>query len=114
MPSYGNGRRLLGVLYLHHIADQKMGGIATKDFKMLRMLCGEHTLRNATVLTSMRGEIDRVVGEAQELELGTRNYFSRPVLDKGANLFRHTQTVESACNVFRYMKYRHKLNSWRT
>ncbi|KAF8896188.1 P-loop containing nucleoside triphosphate hydrolase protein [Infundibulicybe gibba] len=108
--TYENGKTLSGVLYLHRISDFRMGGISTRNFKMFRELCGEDTLKNVIILTNMWGEVSREVGEARESELATRDIFFKPVLDKGAQLRRHTNTIESAHNVLRYLINNHPLS----
>ncbi|KAF8896190.1 hypothetical protein BD779DRAFT_1494454 [Infundibulicybe gibba] len=92
MSSYENGKKLSGD-----------GGISTRNFKMFRELCGEGTLKNVVILTNMWGEVGKE-------ELATRDIFFKPVLDKGAQLLRHTRTIESAQNILRYLINNHPLS----
>ena len=66
---------------------------------MFRELCGDSALKNTILVTNMWGEVSESVGEVREREL-TTNFF-KPVLDKGAQLARHHNTAESACNIIR-------------
>ena len=66
---------------------------------MFRQLCGDSTLRNVVLVTNMWGEISQGVGEEREEELTTS--FFKPVLDGGARLFRHHNTIQSAHDIIR-------------
>ena len=66
---------------------------------MFRELCGDSTLKNVLLVTNMWGEVALDVGEAREEELATE-YF-KPVLDKGARLARHLNTIGSAHDIIR-------------
>ena len=96
---YEAGSTLAGVIYIYRISDKRFSGIAARNFKMFRELCGDKTLKNVIFVTNMWGEIPLDVGEARELEL-TTNFF-KPVLDKGAQLVRHHNTVQSAHDIIR-------------
>ena len=106
---YEQGVTLAGVLYFHRISDFKMGGISTRNFKMFRNLCGDTTLQNVVIVTNMWGEVSIEVGEAREAELIRENIFFKPVLDKGAQMARHDNTVSSAQNIIRRIIDNHPL-----
>ena len=98
---YQNGKKLAGVIYIHRISDFRMGGISTRNFKMFRELCGDSTLKNVVLVTNMWGEVSKEVGEAREAELAREDIFFKPVLEKGARLLRHDNTVESTQEILR-------------
>lgn len=97
--AYESGSTLAGVIYIHRISDKRFSGISGRNFKMFRELCGDKTLENVILVTNMWGEVTREVGEARENELKT-NFF-KPVLDKGARLSRHHNTIKSAHDIIR-------------
>lgn len=97
--SYEAGSTLAGVIYIHRISDKRFTGISGRNFKMFRELCGDKSLENVILVTNMWGEVTRDVGEARENEL-TTNFF-KPVLDKGARLARHHNTIKSAHDIIR-------------
>ena len=66
---------------------------------MFRKLCGETTLRNVVIVTNMWGGGSRDINEAREREL--RDKFFRPAIDKGAQIARHSNTVQSAHDIIR-------------
>jgi hypothetical protein len=84
---------------MHRISDMRFTGIAARDFKMYRELCGDSTLKNIILVTNMWGVVSKEVGEAREEQL-TANFF-KPVLDKGARLARHQNTAQSAHDIVR-------------
>ena len=74
---------------------------------MFRMLCGENALQNVVIVTNMWGEVDPEVGNRREAEL--RDHFFKPVLDKGARMARHENTVLSAEKIIRLILGNHPL-----
>jgi len=76
---------------------------------MFRKLCGETTLQNVVIVTNMWGEVDPQVGGAREAELMREDIFFKPVLDKGARMARHENTVPSAERVVRLVLNNHPL-----
>jgi len=66
---------------------------------MFRELCGDSTLKNVVLITNMWGDVSEDVGEERESELMTDFY--KPALDKGAQIARHHNTVESAHAIIR-------------
>uniref|UniRef100_A0A0W0EUU7 G domain-containing protein n=1 Tax=Moniliophthora roreri TaxID=221103 RepID=A0A0W0EUU7_MONRR len=100
---YEHKQTLAGVIYLHRISDFRMGGISRRNFKMFRELCGDATLKNVVIVTNMWGEVGRDVGEAREAELMQGDKFFKPVLEKGAQIFRHDNACETACAILLHL-----------
>ncbi|KAG1750745.1 hypothetical protein EDB19DRAFT_2009187 [Suillus lakei] len=101
--SYEHGVRLAGVIYMHRISDCRMGGTSKRNFRTFRKLCGESSLKNVIIVTSMWSEVTREIGEAREAELASMDRFFKPVLEKGARMLRHDGTLESAHTTLRYL-----------
>ena len=95
-----------GILYLHRISDPRMGGISRRNFNMFRKLCGDETLKNVLIVTTMWGLVDPQVGEAREEQLKTYDTFFKPVLDKGAQMARHDNTRQCAQDLVRMIMNR--------
>ena len=98
--SYKAGFKLNGLIYMHRITDRRVGGLSRKNFGMLRKLCGDVTLKNVAIVTSMwdqESSIERAI--AREEELMTDDLFFKPVLDKGAQMLRHDRGIESARDI---------------
>lgn len=99
MARYEKGSKLAGVIYIHRITDRRFSGIAGRNFKTFRELCGETSLKNVVLVTNMWGEVSHDVGEARERELASA--FLKPAIDKGAQMVRHHNTEGSAHDVLR-------------
>jgi hypothetical protein len=98
---YRQGTTLAGILHFHRISGRRMGGISRKNFSMFRKLCGEKALQNLVVITNMWAEVDPQVGDAREAELAGSEISFKLVLDKGARMTRHDNTIFSAENIIR-------------
>jgi len=84
--TYERGIKLSGVLYFHRISDNKMGGVSRRNFNMFRKLCGEETLRNVLIVTTMWGIVPVPQAEAREKELASDDLLFKSVIDKGARM----------------------------
>ena len=90
---------LAGVIFVQRISDIRFTGIAQRNFRMFRELCGEASLKNVVLVTNMWGTVPLDVGEAREMEL-TSKYF-KSALNKGAQMARHQNTEQSAHDIIR-------------
>lgn len=90
---------------MHRISDRRFSGIAGRNFRIFRELCGETSLKNVILVTNMWGEVSIEVGEARERELASN--FLKPALDKGAQMARHHNTEQSAHEVIRRIMTNH-------
>ena len=66
---------------------------------MFRTICGESTLGNVVIATSMWGGDSQDISEARNREL--RNRFFKQALDGGAKMARHHDTIESTHGIVR-------------
>ncbi|KAH9942743.1 P-loop containing nucleoside triphosphate hydrolase protein [Amylocystis lapponica] len=98
---YEKGQMLNGIIYLHRISDNRVGGTAMRNFNFFRDLCGPDALQNSIVVSNMWGEVAPDVGAAREKELVTKDIFFKPALDAGAETFRHDDTVGCAHLILR-------------
>lgn len=86
---------------MHRISDFRVGGVSRRNFSMFRKLCGEDTLKNVVIVTNMWGEVSPEQGAARERELQTDDMFFKPAMDKGAQMVRHINAVESGHAILR-------------
>ncbi|KAK7690432.1 hypothetical protein QCA50_005530 [Cerrena zonata] len=105
--AYEQGVTLSGILYLHRISDPRMGGISRRNFNMFRKLCGDDTLKNVLLVTTMWGIVEPGIGDAREKELATNELLFKPVLDKGAAMVRHDNTLARAQDILRIIMKNH-------
>ena len=84
-----------------------MTGIVGRNFGSFNKLCGEMvgTLKNVVLVTNMWGIVRREIGEAREKGLPS-NIF-KLALDKGAQMVRHHDTVQSAHDIIRMITKNH-------
>ena len=101
LTRYENGSKLSGVIYLHRISDERFTGIAERNFKAFRKLCGDSTLKNVVIVTNMWGEVVWDVGKAREK--GLIDSFLKPFLDKGGQLASHHNTAQCAHDIIRFI-----------
>ncbi|THH21432.1 hypothetical protein EUX98_g8387 [Antrodiella citrinella] len=97
--TYEGGRKVDGVIFVHRISDYRMGGVARKNFRLFRKLCGDDALKNVVIVTNMWGDVSEAIGAAREKELSESDLFFKPALEKGARMARHDNTVASAKSI---------------
>ncbi len=83
-----------------------MGGTSTRNFRMFRKLCGDESLQNVVLVTNMWGQVPLDIGEAREQELKEQDIFFKPVLDEGAQIKRHNNTLASTHEILRSVAFK--------
>ncbi|KAJ1304953.1 hypothetical protein OPQ81_006085 [Rhizoctonia solani] len=100
--NYGQGQILSGIIYLHRITDNRMGGANARTFNLFRKMCGTQTLKNVIIATNMWSNPPTDIQERREQQLQTE--FFRDALDGGARMVRrNTQGRESAHRIIRQL-----------
>ncbi|PPQ66715.1 hypothetical protein CVT24_008816 [Panaeolus cyanescens] len=99
--SHSRNQKLAGVIYLHRILDNRVGGISARSFRLFRNLCGDQSLRSVIIATTMWDKVDEDVALEREEELASKDVFFKPALKKGARLARHSNTLASAQAIIR-------------
>jgi hypothetical protein len=93
---------LSGILYLHSIADRRVGGTAVRNLRVFESLCGADPLKFVFVVTNMWSLLpSRAVGEAREEELQNKAKFFKALVDGGAKFARHLDTEASAHDIIK-------------
>lgn len=98
---FAKRRTLHGVLYFHRITDNRMSGSGLRSLRLFQNLCGTSALKNCVVVTNMWNQIQPEIGTERETELKSKDIFFKPVLDCGAILLRHDNTLASAQDIIR-------------
>lgn len=96
--SYKGDAQLSGVIYLHRISDNRMGGNAMDSYRLFRKLCGNTYMSNV-VTTTMWASVTEPLGSSREREI--ENKYFAGAFQQGARLHRHTDTAESARDIIR-------------
>ena len=98
---------LHGVIYLHRITDEKVGGKARRVFKAFSTLCGNEALQNVAIVTTMwdRPDVEPNLEkhELRERRLSEDPKFFKPAIQKNATMFRHYNTKSSAHKTISYL-----------
>ena len=87
---------LTGIIYLHRISDNRLGGSGLRQMQMFRKLCGEQSMGNIALATTMWSTVNIDDGQRREDELIMQDGFWKRVLEQGASIFRQDRGKESA------------------
>jgi hypothetical protein len=95
---------LTGLLYLHSITQPRASGSIVNSFTWFRQICGQRAFRKVSLVTTFWDKVPEVLsaGDAVNRETqykGTEYWGS--MIDMGAGLERHDDTVDSARNIVR-------------
>ncbi|KAF9035545.1 hypothetical protein BJ165DRAFT_1355421 [Panaeolus papilionaceus] len=89
-----------GVVYLHKISDNRMGGTALSNLSMFQKICGVDAFKRIVFTTTMWGEVDsEQQGIEREIQL-VKNYW-KAMMDKGARTMRFQGDRDSALGIIR-------------
>ncbi|CAE6433778.1 unnamed protein product [Rhizoctonia solani] len=100
--NYGQGQILSGIIYLHRITDNRMGGASARTFNLFRKMCGTQTLKNVIIATNMWSNPPSDKQKSREQQL--QSNFFREALEGGARMFRRdTRGRESAHSILRHL-----------
>ncbi|KAL5336962.1 P-loop containing nucleoside triphosphate hydrolase protein [Aspergillus crustosus] len=94
--TYQQKIRLRGILYLHRISDNRMGGCAQKNLVMFKRLCGPGGIKNVRFITTFWENVEEQDGERREQTLQTTEQFWGFFVNRGAEIRRHMNTSDSA------------------
>jgi hypothetical protein len=84
--TYDDGNLLSGIVYLHRIIDVRMEGPSLKNLRMMKALCGENTLQNVVLATTMWEKVSEGEGLRREEEL--KQNFWKDMIDGGSTVTR--------------------------
>lgn len=93
--SYRDDTLLSGIIYLHPISHNRMDGPSTQNIRMFRKLCGEKSMRNVILATSMWHD-DEPTAQFEDREQALKDDFWKEMIEKGSKVFRYTNTKSSA------------------
>ena len=98
------GLRLSGLLYLHRITDDRVGGTAMKNLRMFQKLVGEDSMKNVVLVTTMWGKLQPSDdGDARVKQLTETGKFWGGMISSGARHERYDGTVEDALGIIHMM-----------
>ena len=88
-----------GIVYMHRITDNRMGGTALRNFRMFHAICGPSAMQNAVIVLNMWEKSKQAVYEEREREL--RDTFFGDALKDGARMMRHDGSKASANEILK-------------
>lgn len=97
---YQEGKsQLTGFIYLHRISDTRVGGTSKRNLRIFQKLCGQESLTNVVILTTMWDKVTQEEGLRREQELISSYDLFKPLVEGGAVIERYDGTQESARNI---------------
>ena len=99
-----DGLRLSGLLYLHRITDDRVGGTAMKNLRMFQKLVGNDSMKNVILVTTMWGKLQPSDdGDARVKQLTETGNFWGGMITSGARHERYNGTEVDARRIIRTM-----------
>lgn len=84
-----------------------MGATSRRAFRLFRKLCGDPSLGNVAIVTTMWNKVTEADGARRETELREDDRFFKPAIKEGATMTRHDNTHLSALRVVNIISERH-------
>lgn len=94
--AYEHNITLSGILYLHRISDNRLGGVSFRNLIMFKKLCGHDFYPRVFLVTTMWDKVGMAEGDGREQTLISTSDFWGKMIQGGARTERHWGTVESA------------------
>ncbi|EWC47043.1 hypothetical protein DRE_03805 [Drechslerella stenobrocha 248] len=98
---YKEARPLTGVIYVHDISKEKMGGTSHKSLKTFQKLVGETSLKNVVLVTTHWPRFFTGKQLVREKEL--RTTFWASMLARGSQILRHDGSHKSALRIVKML-----------
>lgn len=96
--------KLAGIVYLHRIQDNRVGGSGVKNIHLFRELCGADRLASVVLATTMWDSISsREKAEEREHELKTSPDFWAGLISHGCAVLRQDDGLASATEILRHI-----------
>ena len=99
--AYANKISLAGIVYLHRVSDTRIGGAGMKNLRMFKKLCGDNSLSNVVLATTMWSQVNPEEAVKREKELTSKSDFWKYMIDQGSQVFRQDAGQESAMAIVR-------------
>jgi len=94
---------LCGIIYLHRIRDDRMGGAAMRNLSMFNKMCGEEGLGSVILATTFWAQVSDEEGTRKETLLKTRPDFWKRMVDRGSTVMRQDCGAESAQKIVQFL-----------
>lgn len=101
--TYQNDILLTGIIYLHRFSDNRVGGSGLRQMNMFRKLCGERSMKNIVIATTMWDTTSPTDGTRREQELMTEDGFFKQMLRNGAVMKRQDHQEDSTNEIIQHL-----------
>ncbi|OTA58356.1 hypothetical protein K449DRAFT_318094, partial [Hypoxylon sp. EC38] len=87
--SYANNVFMNGIIYVHRISDNKLGGVARTNLEMLKGLCGRDAFPNVSVITTMWSPDGQERSKQEYREQQLKDIYLADMVEEGTHIIRH-------------------------
>ncbi|OTA75562.1 hypothetical protein M434DRAFT_39028 [Hypoxylon sp. CO27-5] len=87
--SYANNVFINGIIYVHRISDNKLGGAARTNLEMLKGLCGRDAFPNVSVITTMWSPDGQERSKQEYREQQLKDIYLADMVKEGTQIVRH-------------------------
>ncbi|KAK6517966.1 hypothetical protein TWF506_005133 [Arthrobotrys conoides] len=98
---YSNSRPLTGIIYVHDVSKEKMGGTSHKSLRTFQKLIGERSMENVVLVTTHWRSFLR--GDQVKREDELRKTFWASMIERGSKILRHDGSRKSAVRIVKEM-----------
>ncbi|TDL22515.1 hypothetical protein BD410DRAFT_748191 [Rickenella mellea] len=92
------GNDVVGILYLHRISDNKIGGTATRQFRFLQAICGDAFWR-IILVTTMGDSLPQAMYDERVQELSSSRDWWRRLVEGGSEIMDYDGSHESGVKI---------------
>ena len=104
MCRYEEGKKLSGLIYMHPITETRIGRRSRYNLQMFKKLCGDETLGNVVVVTTMWSSVREDTGLLRLQQLRDEDQFEfRSVEARGGRIVRYGNSKEAALGILHNM-----------
>ena len=95
--------RLTGIIYLHRIFDNRVGGSGMRNLRFFKKLCGDRAMSQVVLATTMWHMTDEDTAKRHEAELMTKPDFWGSMIANGSKVLRQDNDKVSARAIIKYL-----------
>jgi hypothetical protein len=97
--------KVTGVLYVHAITEERMRGSAMTNLRMFRQVVGMDNMHHCRMVTTKWSRQDKELSKKRIGELSNTEEFWKPLVEKGAQIVRFHDSVDSAKQIIEPLAY---------
>lgn len=106
--SFKAGIKISGIIYLHRITDNRVGGSAAKNLIIFKKLLGQAGYSCVVIATTHWDAVTPAVGERRERELQENTRFWKELIRGGSQVWRQDDGITSATAIINHILSKQK------